>query len=94
MKILRFPSASNGKVFTEFLSGIHLLCFIPPVFLRRNAGYSFKILPEKRLIREIQFLADLLDRHVGAKQRFGFQNHVIVYPFERRFAGRFFDNGG
>jgi MFS family permease len=36
-----------------------LLHFTLPIFLRRNPHYPFKILPEKRLRRKIQFIADL-----------------------------------
>jgi hypothetical protein len=68
---------------------------LPPVFFRRNANYPFEIFPEKRLRRKVQLLADLQDGHVGSpKQRFSFQNLIIVYPLERRLAGRFLDNGG
>jgi hypothetical protein len=44
-----------------------------PVLLRRNADYPMEVLPKKRLRREIQFIADLLNRHVGGLEKgFGF----------------------
>jgi hypothetical protein len=78
MNMRRQPNKNSDEHF-DTLSLHCLLHFTLPIFFRRDAHYPFEILPEKRLRRKIQFVADLLDSHIGGlEQRFSLQNNVVV----------------